>query len=239
MKSKSNLLLVTIIMLSSFAAACGWAEAGNPVDGMSNHGDREVVPLLDYMGILSTVQVGIGDQILPFFFDTGGGLTVITPTVADRLGLRQFGRVTGFRMNGERLDLTRCDKTDLQIGSRKICTEPMVFNLMSLLPEGLPEVYGVVSLHTFQDQAITLDLASVTIVIETEDSLPQTVKTKAPLSIRVARQAGGTSIALMVEVKAQTGTLWLEIDTGNVGPVILAHHALIQLGLIFASHAHH
>jgi hypothetical protein len=52
-----------------------------------------------------------------------------------------------------------------------------------------------------------------------------------PLSVRLSRQAGGAAIDLFVEVEAKTGTIWLELDSGNNGPVLLSKHAVSQLGL--------
>jgi len=225
MKSTVSLLLILLIL---GPVAAGTNASAEP----AIQGEPAVIPLQDYMGMLATLQIGIGEQSLPFFFDTGGGLTVITPAVADSLGIVQFGQVTGFRMSGERVDLTRCEETTMRIGPREIRVEPTVFDLMSLIPPGLPEVGGLVSLHTFRDQAITIDLGAATLVMETAASLKERVAGMAPLSIRFSRQAAGESIDLMVEAKAQTGTLWLEVDTGNTGSVLLATHALEQLGLV-------
>ena len=52
-----------------------------------------------------------------------------------------------------------------------------------------------------------------------------------PLSVRLSRVAGGASVDLFIEVEAKTGTFWLELDSGNNGPVLLSTHALAQLGL--------
>jgi predicted aspartyl protease len=240
MNSRVVMLLVVLISSSFFAKVCASTDAasrhGDDAAEAAVRNDRDLIPLHDdlvhdHMGMFVTIQVGIGDKTLPFFFDTGGGLTLITPELADYLGLEQFGRVTGFRMNGERLDLIRCEEATLRVGPRDIWTELAVFDLMSLLPPGCSEVGGVVSLHTFKEQIITIDLDSAAVWLETGNSLKQRVETMAPLSIRFSRQASGSSIDLFVEVRAKMGSLWVEVDTGNTGPVLLAPHALRQLGL--------
>lgn len=190
-----------------------------------------VLPLDTYMDVLPAIDVGVGDETMPFLFDTGGGLTIVTPSVVDRMGLTTFGRVTGFRMNGERVDLVRCESMSLKLGPVSIQTEPEVLDLMQRLPQGWPEVGGVVSLHTFRNHALTLDLASRQVILETEASMLRRAETMHPIPIRFHRQASGSSVDLLLEVVAKVGSLWLEVDTGNTGPVQLAPHALRQLGV--------
>ncbi|MGH7690494.1 MAG: nuclear transport factor 2 family protein, partial [Gemmatimonadaceae bacterium] len=50
------------------------------------------------------------------------------------------------------------------------------------------------------------------------------------IQLRLARGAGG-DIVPFIQVRAHTGTLWLEVDSGNNGPVFLAPHAMAQLAL--------
>ncbi len=189
------------------------------------------VALADYMGVLQTVQVQVGPDTLPFIFDTGGGLTILTPEVADRLGCEPYGRVTGFRMDGERLDLERCGETTLNVAGLPLRIETGVFDFMSLLPGGWPEVGGLVSLHTFRDKALTLSLASNSLTVETESSLKERIAGMKSLSARLNNQCGGACVDLFVEVRTQRGSIWLGLDTGNSGPVLLAPHACKQLGL--------
>jgi predicted aspartyl protease len=189
------------------------------------------ITLEGYMGVLQTVQIEIGSETLPFIFDTGGGLTLLTPQVAERFGCRPYGRVTGFRMSGERLDLERCGETELKVGGMSPRVELTVFDLMSLLPEGWPELGGLVSLQTFRNEILTLDLAENLLSIESEGSFLKRTAGMKPMSARLDNQCGGACLDIFVEVKARTGSIWLEFDTGNSGPLLLAPHALRQLGL--------
>lgn len=241
MISRVVTLLALLLSPFYFAGLCPSVGAASPhgdnVSGTAVSGASNLIALDDYtvqnhVGMFVSIQVGVGERTMPFLFDTGGGLTFITPALADELGLEQFGRVTGFRMNGERLDLIRCEEVTLRVGPRDIRTELAVFDMMSLLPPGCAEVGGIVSLHTFKDQSITIDLSSAVLRLETASSLQRRVETMAPLNARFSHQASGSSIDLFVEVRAKTGSLWLEVDTGNIGPVLLATHALRQLGLI-------
>mgnify|MGYP002713103871 CR=1 FL=1 len=51
-----------------------------------------------------------------------------------------------------------------------------------------------------------------------------------PLTVRVATEADGSKV-VFVQAKAETGTLWLELDSGNNGSTYLAPQAIKQLGI--------
>ena len=59
--------------------------------------------LRPYIGRLVTTTVTLGADTLRLLFDTGGGETVLTPSVAKRAACRPSPRTSGFRMNGERV----------------------------------------------------------------------------------------------------------------------------------------
>ena len=192
-----------------------------------------VITLKPYLGDLVAIDVTVGDSTLPFLFDTGGGITCITPELAASAGCIPFGRLTGYRSIGERLDMQRCGSMQFSIGSADLEVEPGVFDLMSLIKKqgDVSAVGGMVSLDLFDDRLITLDFARHTLVIESSASLAERVKSMNPLSVRFSRQAGGAALDIFVEVKAKTGTIWLELDSGNAGPVRLSPHAIRQLGI--------
>jgi len=103
-------------------------------------------------------------------------------------------------------------------------------DLMALL-KGAPPIGGVVSLHTFRDRAFTLDLAANRLVLESRRSLAKRITKMPQVSIRTSRQAGGAALDVFLAVDTPNGSIWLELDSGNAGPVLLSPHALTQLGL--------
>ena len=223
------------ILWMGLVVLTGWVMVAGAAGGEGAGQDSPVdIPLETYMGMLETVRVEIGGQTMPFIFDTAGGMTILTPAVADRLGLERYGRVTGFRMSGERVDLPRLGETSIGMGPLELSVEPVVFDLMALLPEGWTELGGLISLHTLKDRMVTLDLGNSLITFETEASLADGVSGKTPVRARLGRQAGGSALDLFLEVQAPGGNLWIEIDSGNTGPVLLAPHALAQLGITAA-----
>lgn len=175
-----------------------------------------------------TVDVEIGGKTLPFLVDTAGGLTVVSPEVAQLAGCTPFGRGTGFRSSGERLDMPRCAAVPMRLGPLSLTPEAAVLDLEGL---GLRGADGLVALQTLEGHAFTLDVTGRRLILETPASLARRVQGMRELSVRAAHQAGGASLDVFVEVAAPIGNLWLELDSGNAGPVLLSPHALQQLGL--------
>ena len=189
------------------------------------------VPLEPYLGTLRTVEVEVGGARHAFLFDTAGGATLLTPRLAAEVGCKPFGRVTGFRHSGERLDLPRCGAATFDLGGYEARVESAVFDLMALLPEGVPELGGIIAIQTFEGRPWTLDLSRNELFIENEASLALRTVAMKEIGVRSSRQGGGGSIDLFMRVDATPGALWLEVDSGNAGPVILSPHALPALGI--------
>jgi hypothetical protein len=186
--------------------------------------------LAAYVASLRTIGVRVLDETIPFLLDTGGGLTVLTPEVARAAGCNPFGRVTAFRSSGERLDFPRCGPVTLTLGSLVVRTEAAIFDLAPLL-KGAPPVGGVISLHTLRGRAVTLDLKANRLIIETSTSLARRVRGASEIPVRASRQAGGAALDLFLEARTPHGSIWLELDSGNAGPVLISPHAMAQLGV--------
>lgn len=199
--------------------------------GASIAAAQTTIPLRPYLEVLRTVPVVIGGDTLDFLLDTGGGLTVITPAVAERIGCAPTGRATGFRMRGEKVTMPTCDGLALTLGGRSITTEAAIFDLMSLIGPDHPPVAGMVSLRTLAGQAVTLDLAAGTLVLETPGSLRRRTRAMTPLAVRLANGPAGDALDLMVGVGSGGHTLWFLWDSGHIGPVFLAPHTPGLLGL--------
>lgn len=206
--------------------------AGGLVRAQRTPADGAPVDLVlrPYIATLRTVAVTVGNETLPFLFDTGGGFTVLTPEVARGAGCTPFGRLSGFRSSGERLDLPRCGPVKLVVGDVPLVGEVAVLDVMRLL-EGAPTVGGILSLQSLEGRAFTLDLAGNRLVLESPGSLATRTAGRPPVAVRLSRQAGGAALDLFLEVVSPGGSLWLELDSGNAGPVLLSPHALTQLGL--------
>lgn len=193
------------------------------------------VPLRPYaQSDLRTVAVRVVGRESPFIFDTGAGDTVLTPQMIRHAGCTPFGRVIGFRATGGQVTSSRCGPVALQIGSYRVDRDVLVFDLLKLLGK-VPPVGGILGLGSFDGQAITIDLAHNRLTIETARSLARRIRTMRPINVRVTLDASG-AVVPFIQVRAKTGTLWLEVDSGNNGPVFLAPHAQKQLGISIPQH---
>ncbi len=222
--AKGRIVLLVLILVGTGFKSNSFSRAAAP---------QAEIALHQYVGPLKSVQVAVGGETLPFILDTGGGFTIITPEVAKKTGCVPFGRLTGFRHNGDRIETQRCSKTTLGLEGMNVNVETAVFDLMAVLRQSgdLPLVGGLIALNMFEKVPITLDYANEKLVIESPASFKERINGMKPLSVRLSRQGGGASIDLFVEVEAKSGTIWLELDSGNNGPVLLSKHAVAQLGL--------
>jgi hypothetical protein len=222
--AKGRIVLIVLIILGTGFKLNSFGQAAAP---------QAEIALRQYVGPVKSIQVAVGGETLLFILDTGGGFTIITPEIAKKTGCVPFGRLAGFRHNGERIETQRCSKTTLGLGGMDVTVETAVFDLMAVLRQSgdLPLVGGLIALNIFEKIPITLDYANEKLIIESPASFKERISGMKPLSVRLSRQGGGASIDLFVEVEAKTGTIWLELDSGNNGPVLLSKHAVTQLGL--------
>ncbi|WNG33357.1 hypothetical protein F0U61_06785 [Archangium violaceum] len=190
------------------------------------------LPLQAYLGRLKTIQVRIGTDSYRFLFDTAGGETLITPEVATRVGCKPSGRTVEFRMTGERVEFQQCTGLVLDFEGLKVPHPTIgVFDLMALLPEGVPPLAGVVSLKSFASQTLTLDLKGEVLIVESEASARERIRDMQPLQVRLSTGTSGSALVVFVAAQAHPAPLWLEFDSGNLDRVLLAPHAARLLGL--------
>lgn len=225
-------LAATLLLLA--LVACSTAERPAAVEGTATHRPETpvAIPLDDYSAGLKTARIEVGGVAGDFLFDTGGGVEIVTPRVSERLGCTPYGRGVGFRHDGTRIEAPLCASPPWTAGGWTLGTEePAVYDLMALL-QGAPEIDGLLSLAAFEGQAVTLDYPSGRLIVESSESLAERTATMERLRVRPSRQMGGHALDLFVAVDAGRGrTLWLELDSGNAGPVILSPHAAELLGV--------
>jgi hypothetical protein len=206
--------------------------------GLCNHaGARPIQLALQPYGptVLRTVEVTVNGHESPFIFDTGAGMTVLTPDEARYAGCTPFGQVTGFRADGGKVTSFRCGTVALEVGDYRVDREVEEFDIGKLLGKGAPPIGGILGLASFDGSTVTLDLAHDRVTIETAHSFARRIREMRPISVRIVRGAGG-DVVPFIEAQAKTGTLWMEVDSGNDGPVFLAPHAERQLGISIPEH---
>ena len=191
-----------------------------------------VIPLVALPGGALALNAKVGGQAGLFLFDTGGGVTMVTPHTAAASGCRPWGQVTGFRATGERMDLPRCDNVLLMLGGRTfIAPTAAVLDLQRMMPPGIPHLSGMIALDVFAGGAITIRAAAHELIVETPASLLRRVTGATPVPIRLVRDAEGLALTVDGAVQTPAGRAWMELDTGNGGPILVGEHVAKPLEL--------
>lgn len=166
-----------------------------------------------------------------YLFDTGAGITLFSRATATAAGCEPWGRITGYNMMGNRGDGPHCDDTMFKAGGLDF-TAPIVglIDMAKNNPKDA-ELDGIVGLNLFEGRTVTLDFAAGTIVVETDASRVARVAGMRPLRIRLKREVDGGALAVMAAVPSTKGTLWMELDSGNGGTVLVSKPVAALVGL--------
>ncbi len=187
-----------------------------------------VIPLNAYVGRLVTMDVMIVDETLTFLFDTGGGKTFIVPETARRLGFTPSGRGVSFRMNGEIVESQYCQDISLFIAGIPFHYERMgVWDINSVLPDGLPHLDGILSLDTFKNQPFTLDLASKQLMIESQRTMENCKNDMTRLESRIATGLDGSELDVFLYGSIKEYG-WFLFDSGNLDAIIVSPHLALE-----------
>lgn len=177
------------------------------------------------------LRAEIGGAERKLLFDSGAGLTLLHPDALSAAKCELWGRVTGFRMFGQRGDGPRCNSMDILVAAGAF-RPPLLgaINLGKLNPADA-ELEGIAALNMFEGRAITLNLGEGEIIVESPASLAERVRSMRPFPIRLKREVEGTALAVMAEVPTPRGPVWMELDSGNGGTVLVAKHNASLFGL--------
>lgn len=192
---------------------------------------QAVIPLAPYLRAQATVQAVVNGQAGTFMFDTGVGVTCMSPAFAKKAGCEPWGRISGFRMSGERLDNPHCDNVIFDLSGQRL-NAPVVsaLDLMKFMGEGLPPIDGAVGLDLFDHRVITI-IPRREIVLESPESFAVRVKNAREVPIRLVRDAEGVALAVDAAVHTPKGLAWMELDSGNGGSLVVANHIAPLLDL--------
>ena len=215
--------------LLALAAAVAWALI-TAAPAMA--ATPEALPLQAVPGIGLVVDATVNGHRGRFLFDTGWGVTAVTPTVAAAIGCKPWGRVTGFRAIGERLDSQRCNAATFRIGGFEAqAPEVLVVDLMKYLPPGAAPLSGGIGLDLFAGRTVTIQSHAHRLVLETDASRNARIRTAQEIVVRPVRDVEGAALTVDVAVPTPDGPAWMELDTGNNGPTMIAAHIAKLVGL--------
>lgn len=217
--------------ITRILASCMGALVLSTAWGAEAHDGPATEPLGDFFGI-RTVEVTVGGGSHTFLLDTGGGVTTISPALAEAVGCTPWSQINGFRMGGERLSMPRCDGVALEIAGQALTVPSAgVFDLSPLLPPGSANIEGLVALDVLAARPFTLELASGRLTFETPESLSRRTASAIDVPIRFHRQGGGIALTVMAQVTTDQGALWLQLDSGSDAAIQVSLTSAGPLGL--------
>lgn len=194
--------------------------------------ESDRIAIEQYLGPSVAVQATVNGVPGRFIFDTGEGVTSITPAFAEKIGCRPWGQISGYQMAGRRIDMERCDDINVAIGKHHARRATVgVLDLMSLLPKDAPLLDGSIALDVFEGTAITIDQIGGRIVLETPSTLKKRIAGAIEIPVRPVRDAQGLALTFDAGVRTPKGFAWMELDTGNFGGFIIGKHLAPVLGL--------
>jgi len=190
-----------------------------------------IIPLEDYLGGQAAIRAQVDGHAGLFLFDTGEGVSSITPAFAAKIGCKPWGRVTGFRMTGERVDFPRCDGVRFTTPAGDF-PAPIAgaFDIDQNLPKDAP-LDGSLGLDIFAGRIITVEPVARRLVIETPESLAARIRNAREVPARLVRDAEGVALSVDVAVATPRGYAWMELDTGNGGTLAVAAHVAALIAM--------
>ena len=190
-----------------------------------------VIPLRPYLKYQTTMDATVGGVEGTYLFDTGEGVTAISEQTAARIACHPWGRITGYRMTGERDGNPHCDNLSFQAAGVALpIPSAITLDIMKLLGPDVPHIDGAIGLDAFAGRVITIIPRSC-IIIESSQSLQQRIAVSKPLLIRLVRDAEGVALSIDTGVPTRDGLAWMELDSGNGGTFVLANHVAELFGL--------
>ncbi len=193
---------------------------------------RVIIPFAVSADAPEAVAARVGDRRGMFLFDSGAGTSAVTPAFAEAIGCKLWGKVTGFRATGERLDLLRCNETNVTVGPiTKQMPQLSVVDLWHLMGSAGDKFDGLIALDVFDRHTITLDVAKHRFIIEDAASLERIRQKAREVPIRLVRDTEGVALTVDLGIPTSLGLVWMEIDTGNYGPSLIDKHVARLVGL--------
>jgi hypothetical protein len=178
------------------------------------------------------VAAVIGGVAATMLFDTGGGLSMISPSLAAKIGCQPWGRLTGFRMTGARLDVQQCSDVEIALGEFKVRAPVIgVLDLSPFMPKDYAPVDGAIALDLFDGQAVTIDLAHDAVIVESAASLASRTRNLREGKLRLERQLQGAALDIHVAATTARGPVWFQLDSGNGGSLLASKPIAALVGL--------
>ncbi|WP_161557150.1 aspartyl protease family protein [Acidisarcina polymorpha] len=187
----------------------------------AQHSSSEI-PLQPLSGGFLTVRASIAGHEGTFLFDSGSGVSNITPQFASKIGCKPWGLISGAQMTGQRLDMQRCDNLVVRLGAFQ--SEPGtvgVFDLAKVLPPSMSGIDGTIALDVLASCTVRFSYVHHTLQILDPGSVAKSIELSRSMPIHMVRDAEGMALTVNLPVHTTDGIAWFELDSGNTSPWVL------------------
>jgi hypothetical protein len=185
------------------------------------------------LGKVPTIEVFFNGKKRLFYFDSGGGISAISPALAKEIGCEPFGEMTAYNAGGMKFSAKRCEDVAMKIGDFAVKRDVAVFDPMQFFPKATTQMVGSIALDAFDGQLVTLDFKGDRLWVEGEKSFKRRIKEMKPLVSRLSREGGGGTLDVFIAAQTPRGRIWLLYDTGNTNKLLFRPSAQEQLGINF------
>lgn len=223
---KKNIVIICVLVFVSAFGAIFTKAAGknNPI---------EIKFGREALGRTPTVEVFVNGKKRLFYFDSGGGISGISPELAKEIGCSQNAEMSGFDAGGRRFDGKLCEDVTMNLNGFEVKRDVGVFDPNAFFPKSPVKLDGSIALDSFENQIITMDLKGNSLWIENDKSFKSRVKDMTPLMSRLSREGGGATLDFFVAAQTPKGRIWMLVDTGNTNKMLFRKSAEEQLGITF------
>jgi hypothetical protein len=192
----------------------------------------KIINLRAVAGGGQTLDAAIDGHAGAFLFDSGWGVSSVTPHYAELIGCKPWGKMFGFRATGERVDAERCNSAVLNLAGVALEMPTLgVIDLMKYMPKSVVTYAGALGLDAFDGRAITIRSRARQLILESPGSLAARVTRAHRVPIRLVRDVQGAALSADIGVPTASGMIWLELDTGNYGGTMIGRHVAQLVGL--------
>ncbi len=191
-----------------------------------NVNSQTIISLTDYDGHpkLKIIGVKIDNNQYNFLFDTGAGVTLISPEIVKKINRKEYGRGVGYRMLGEQIEYKKCDSVEIQIGGYKFFHSTVgVWDVNQVLPKDWPRIDGIISLGSFQDHCIMIDLSKNTIIVESDSTCEAKTKLMQIVESRFINGLDGSENGIFLNLDKVGRKWWFLMDSGNLDKNIISY----------------
>jgi hypothetical protein len=218
------------IIFSFLILVCAFAAAGQTA---GKNPPLEIKFGREALGKVPTIEVFINGKNRLFYFDSGGGVSAISPALAKEIGCEPFGEMTAYNAGGMKFSVKRCEDVLLSLGGFSVRRDMAVFDPMQFFPKATAKIEGSIALDAFDAQILTMDFRNDRLWVESEKSFQRRIKDMKPLVSRLSREAGGATLDVFIAAQTPRGRIWLLHDTGNTNKLLFRPSAQEQLGINF------